>query len=95
MNYYGRFYRSALYPLLDRINTYLLRWIQKKYRVGTKQALRRLGPRPYRAPEVLRSLDLGGPGRGEAQNDESRMTGDCHVRFRGSPGVKFPGCPDY
>lgn len=42
MNYYGRFYRSALYPLLDRINTYLLRWIQKKYRVGTKQALRRL-----------------------------------------------------
>jgi RNA-directed DNA polymerase len=42
MNYYGRFYRSALYPLLDRINTYLLRWIQKKYRVGMKQALRRL-----------------------------------------------------
>lgn len=42
MNYYGRFYRSALYPLLDRINTYLLRWIQKKYRTGTKQALRRL-----------------------------------------------------
>ncbi|WP_455770801.1 group II intron maturase-specific domain-containing protein [Streptomyces canus] len=42
MNYYGRFYRSALYPLLDRINTYLLRWIQKKYRVGKKQALQRL-----------------------------------------------------
>ena len=42
MNYYGRFYRSALYPLFDRINTYLLRWIQKKYRVGMKQALRRL-----------------------------------------------------
>ncbi|MEV6028622.1 group II intron reverse transcriptase/maturase [Streptomyces sp. NPDC052036] len=42
MNYYGRFYGSALYPLLDRINTYLLRWIQKKYRVGMKQALKRL-----------------------------------------------------
>ncbi|MGW1004323.1 reverse transcriptase domain-containing protein [Streptomyces sp. NPDC002520] len=42
MNYYGRFYRSVLYPLLDRINTYLLRWIQKKYRVGMKQALQRL-----------------------------------------------------
>ena len=26
MTYYGRFYRSALYPLLQRINTYLLRW---------------------------------------------------------------------
>jgi hypothetical protein len=34
MNYYGCFYRSALHPLFDRINTYLLRWIQKKYRAG-------------------------------------------------------------
>jgi len=42
VNYYGRYYRSALYPLLDRINTYLLRWIQKKYRAGMKPALRRL-----------------------------------------------------
>jgi RNA-directed DNA polymerase len=42
MNYYGCFYRSALYPLFDRINTYLLRWIQKKYRAGMKQALWRL-----------------------------------------------------
>jgi RNA-directed DNA polymerase len=32
MNYYGCFYRSALYPLFDRINTYLLRWIQTRFR---------------------------------------------------------------
>jgi RNA-directed DNA polymerase len=32
MNYYGRFYRTALYPLLRRINTYLMRWAGKKYR---------------------------------------------------------------
>jgi len=50
MNYYGCFYRSALYPLLDRINTYLLRWIQKKYRVGMKQALRRLADGHTRRP---------------------------------------------
>jgi len=25
MNYYGRFYRSQMYPLLRRINTYLMR----------------------------------------------------------------------
>jgi RNA-directed DNA polymerase len=31
MNYYGAFYRSALYGLLARINTYLVRWIRKKY----------------------------------------------------------------
>ncbi len=32
MNYYGRFYRSQLYPLLQRINTYLMRWAGKKYK---------------------------------------------------------------
>jgi len=32
MNYYGRFYRSALHRFLQRINTYLMRWAQKKYR---------------------------------------------------------------
>jgi RNA-directed DNA polymerase len=30
MTYYGRFYRSQLYPLLRRINTYLMRWARKK-----------------------------------------------------------------
>jgi len=32
MNYYGRFYRSQLYPLLRRINVYLVRWMRKKYK---------------------------------------------------------------
>jgi len=32
MQYYGAFYRSALYPLLARINAYLLRWVRKKYK---------------------------------------------------------------
>jgi RNA-directed DNA polymerase len=32
MAYYGAFYRSALHPLLHRINTYLLRWIMNKYK---------------------------------------------------------------
>ena len=32
MNYYGRFYRSRLYPLFQRINTYLMRWAGKKYK---------------------------------------------------------------
>jgi hypothetical protein len=29
---YGAFYRSALYPLLERINAYLLRWVRRKYK---------------------------------------------------------------
>jgi len=28
----GRFYRSQLYPLLRRVNTYLMRWAGKKYK---------------------------------------------------------------
>lgn len=32
MNYYGRFYRSRLYPLLQRINSYLMRWARRKYK---------------------------------------------------------------
>ncbi|MCA1606143.1 MAG: group II intron reverse transcriptase/maturase [Acidobacteria bacterium] len=31
MQYYGAFYRSALYSLLSRINAYLVCWIRKKY----------------------------------------------------------------
>ena len=32
MGYYGRFYRSAMSPLLIRVSTYLRRWAGKKYR---------------------------------------------------------------
>ena len=39
MQYYGAFYRSAIYPLLSRINAYLVRWIRKKYeRLQAKKA---------------------------------------------------------
>ena len=34
----ARFYRSALYPLLTRINAYLMRWIRKKYKRLAAQA---------------------------------------------------------
>jgi RNA-directed DNA polymerase len=32
MRYYGRFYRSALYPLLRRVNVYVRRWAGKKFK---------------------------------------------------------------
>jgi len=32
MQYFGRFYRSAMYPLLQRINAYVRRWAGMKYR---------------------------------------------------------------
>jgi RNA-directed DNA polymerase len=45
INYYGRFYRSGLYPLLRRINDYLVRWACRKYK--------RLRRRKKRARELL------------------------------------------
>ncbi len=32
MNYWGRFGQTQMHPLLKRINTYLVRWAQKKYK---------------------------------------------------------------
>jgi RNA-directed DNA polymerase len=32
INYYGRFYRTALDPLLKRVNAYLRRWAGRKYK---------------------------------------------------------------
>ena len=32
LTYYGAFYHTALYPVLHRINTYLMRWIMNKYK---------------------------------------------------------------
>ena len=49
MNYYGRYYRSALDPLLQRVSTYLRRWAGKKYkRLRTYQAVQAVVDRAAR-----------------------------------------------
>jgi RNA-directed DNA polymerase len=55
MQYYGRFYRSALYPLLARINAYLVQWIRKKYKrlAGLKKALRSMAGAAARYPRLF------------------------------------------
>ena len=45
IHYYGRYYKSALYPLLQRINEHLVRWACRKYK--------RFRRRPRRAREKL------------------------------------------
>ena len=45
LNYYGRFYRSQLKPVLRRINAYLVRWAMNKYK--------RLRGSPHRARQWL------------------------------------------
>ena len=47
MAYYGAFYKSALYPLLERVNAYVMRWIRKKFkRLRGRKRHRRHGTRP-------------------------------------------------
>ena len=55
MAYYGAFYRSALYPVLRRINTYLLRWVMNKYRKWCtwKKATRALTQAAARRPQYF------------------------------------------
>ena len=55
MQYYGRFRRSALSPLLARINAYLVRWIRKKHKrlQGAHKANRKLREITGRYPRLF------------------------------------------
>jgi RNA-directed DNA polymerase len=55
MAYYGAFNRAALYPLLRRINTYLLRWIMRKYNKHStwKKAIKALAEAAARRPRYF------------------------------------------
>ena len=93
MQYYGAFYRSALYPLLTRINAYLMRWVRKKYRrfqdaasssrrgSGSLPSTRGSSPTGSGQPPSRPSGDQG---------DKSRINREVHVRICGSRRVRLP-----
>ena len=90
MNYYGEFNRSEMYSLLQRINTYLMRWARKKYKRlrSWKRFKAWWRGLTEREPELFAHWAWMRAYHG--QDEKSGMTGDCHVPFRGSPGVRFP-----
>jgi RNA-directed DNA polymerase len=53
INYYGRYYKSALYPTLVHLDRYLVRWAQAKYK--------RLKRHKRRAEHWLRKISLRDP----------------------------------
>jgi Group II intron, maturase-specific domain len=61
MQYYGAFYRSELYPLLSRINAYVMRWIRNKYKRlrTTKKAKACLAAHHPPTSAALRPLGMG------------------------------------
>jgi RNA-directed DNA polymerase len=69
VNYYGRYYKSALYPTLQRINHYLVRWAMmksKKLRGRRKKAWAWLHRIAERYPRLFAHWRLGVlPGRME------------------------------
>ena len=61
MQYYGAFYRSALYPLLSRINAYLMRWIRNEIQTAAhhKKAMACWQRITGTASPALRALGMG------------------------------------
>jgi RNA-directed DNA polymerase len=61
-NYYGRFYPTALKPLWQHVNSYLVRWMQRKYKRlarGVIRAARALGRLAERAPRSFVHWERG------------------------------------
>lgn len=62
INYYGRFYKSGLYPVLRHINTALARWVRRKYKKFERHRKRAelwLGKIARREPKLFTHWQLG------------------------------------
>jgi RNA-directed DNA polymerase len=62
INYYGRYFRSVLYPILERINGYLIRWARRKYkrlRESGRRAVGFLASVATRQPNLFAHWQLG------------------------------------
>jgi len=62
LNYYGRYYKSALYPILRQIQNALIRWAMRKYkklRGHWRRATHWLGRIARREPRLIASWGFG------------------------------------
>ena len=91
MQYYGAFYRSALYPVLKRINGYLMRWLRKKYkRLKTfKKAHEAWGRVNSPVSPAASRTGNGSQGTG-GKGEKSPVTRDCHAGILREPGGEIP-----
>ena len=89
INYYGRFYPSALYPTLRHIDVSLARWADRKFKSLRRHKTRVIHWLQRIAPPDRPFCSLG-LALWTRPNNGSRMTRECHVRFCESAGVRFP-----
>jgi len=62
LNYYGRYYKSALHPILRQIQTALVRWAMRKYkklRGRRRKAIHWLGRISRREPRLIVTWEFG------------------------------------
>jgi hypothetical protein len=81
MSYYGRFYRTALNGLLQRINTYLVRWARRKYKRlrSYKKARKWWDGLTARQPRLFVHWAWMTDFRNSFLDGTSGVTGDCHA----------------
>jgi hypothetical protein len=90
INYYGHYYKSALYPTLRHIDAKLAQWAYWKYKSlrGHRRRARHWLDRVARRQS---SLFAHWPLiQGHRLDNGSRMSREAHVRFCESGGVRFP-----
>ena len=90
INYYGRFYPSALYPTLRHIDVILARWACRKFKALYRHRTRAIHWLERIARRQTRSVRPLEPALWPRPNNGSRMTRECHVRFCESAGVRSP-----
>ena len=61
MQYYGAFYKTALYPLLRRINSYLVRWDAEEVQAAEalQESARGMETGNQPVPDMVRALAVG------------------------------------
>ena len=99
ISYYSKFYKSAMYPLFQRLNERLAHWVSRKFkrcRRHKTRAIRWLGSMYKQNPTLFAHWKFGvntanGMNVPLRLNNRSRMTGDCHVRIWERLRGKFPG----
>src|ERR1039458_867600 len=97
LNYYGRYYRTALLSLIRRINAYVLRWARKKYKRlrAFKQAVAWWNRVTQRAPELFKHVCAQGKQGDVEGRFVIRAVPVMEVGPPGSPcrrGVQRPRC---
>ena len=90
INYYGRYYKSALYPTLRHIDVILARWAHRKFKIpSTPPAAIKALARSHCAATARAVCSLGPPSRARL-NTGSRIEGRPSRTVLRAPGGEIP-----